>query len=206
MSIYWNDGTELYHYGILGQRWGVRRYQNPDGTLTEEGRRRYGFTGSERTKSLFKTTASQNNFSKSKSVQKDTAIKIAKYGAIAAGTLVAAYGAYKVVDLINEKQAIKIGTEAYNRISKDRRTLRNLVDDGKALREDSHNPVWKQYYRVGNQEYSWIDYSDHPELIPEHLRGSSNAVKERSEFRGQTPQEAYINAYNSKRFRNKRIS
>lgn len=29
--------NELYHYGILGQRWGVRRYQNPDDTLTEKG-------------------------------------------------------------------------------------------------------------------------------------------------------------------------
>lgn len=32
---------ELYHYGIKGQKWGIRRYQNPDGSLTEEGRRRY---------------------------------------------------------------------------------------------------------------------------------------------------------------------
>ena len=33
---------ELYHHGILGQRWGVRRYQNKDGSLTAEGRMRYG--------------------------------------------------------------------------------------------------------------------------------------------------------------------
>ena len=32
---------ELYHHGILGQKWGVRRYQNSDGTLTAEGKLRY---------------------------------------------------------------------------------------------------------------------------------------------------------------------
>lgn len=31
---------ELYHYGIKGQKWGVRRFQNADGTLTPAGRRR----------------------------------------------------------------------------------------------------------------------------------------------------------------------
>lgn len=30
--------NELYHYGVKGQKWGIRRYQNEDGTLTDEGR------------------------------------------------------------------------------------------------------------------------------------------------------------------------
>lgn len=33
---------ELYHYGIKGQKWGTRRYQNADGSYTDEGKRRYG--------------------------------------------------------------------------------------------------------------------------------------------------------------------
>ena len=38
-NYYLNE--ELYHHGIKGQKWGVRRYQNEDGTLTEAGKAKY---------------------------------------------------------------------------------------------------------------------------------------------------------------------
>lgn len=37
---YMRPDEELYHYGVKGQKWGVRRYQNKDGSLTPAGRKR----------------------------------------------------------------------------------------------------------------------------------------------------------------------
>lgn len=36
------DKIALSHYGVLGMKWSIRRYQNEDGSLTEAGKKRYG--------------------------------------------------------------------------------------------------------------------------------------------------------------------
>lgn len=57
--------NELYHHGIKGQRWGIRRFQNPDGTLTTAGKKRYGVASMTKTKNAIDSVQNKiQNFEK----------------------------------------------------------------------------------------------------------------------------------------------
>lgn len=73
----------LYHHGILGMRWGVRRFQKKDGSLTSAGKSRYGVKSSKKSKSEPET--------KRKGLSKSQKAAIAL---VAAG--LTAYGGYKL--------------------------------------------------------------------------------------------------------------
>ena len=67
--------TYLAHHGIKGQKWGVRRYQNADGSLTAEGRKRAGL-GPEKKESSVKKMVDR---AKARSAQKKAATEAEKH-------------------------------------------------------------------------------------------------------------------------------
>lgn len=53
-----NNNNELYHWGVKGMKWGVRRYQNKDGSLTDAGQKRYARDAKEKEYDKYDTTTS----------------------------------------------------------------------------------------------------------------------------------------------------
>ena len=88
---------ELYHHGIKGQKWGVRRFQNPDGTLTSAGRKRYGDGNS-------RDASSDSGKKKGLTEGQKKALKVG--AAIVGTTAVAALAAYSGSSYVKQAKSI----------------------------------------------------------------------------------------------------
>lgn len=69
----------ICHHGIKGMRWGVRRYQNSDGSLTAEGRKKYGSVEKFKSSSVYKKTQKTINKTFNKSDKKNTTTVLSEY-------------------------------------------------------------------------------------------------------------------------------
>lgn len=117
---------ELYHHGIKGQKWGVRRFQKKDGSLTPAGKKRYsdsdGVSDKPKKVSTHRVVLEKKYMDKGMTAEEaklaaNKRIKTEKYIAAAAAVTVAACAAYYAKNKYSETycdQVLKAGTSFHN--------------------------------------------------------------------------------------------
>lgn len=141
---FWAPTNALSHYGIKGQKWGVRRWQNADGTFNEAGKKRYfGNGGGENYKKIKKNNKQVSSISsktnnKISDETKEKLKKAAIIGGSVAAVGLAAYGAYKLNGLATTQ--LQMGDLAYGRQQEmmAKMALKNFVDQNAIANDYSY--------------------------------------------------------------------
>lgn len=116
--------NHLEHWGVLGMKWGVRRYQNKDGSLTSEGRARYkNLTDKKTIKQVFKEKGENITDADIKEaiLRNPNAKDVKKYQHL--------FTAQEIQSMANQRNAIASMLNAEHRISFERiQTYKNFAD------------------------------------------------------------------------------
>jgi len=149
VPVYYADYDYIAHYGIKGQQWGVRRYQNADGSLTAAGQSRYGYKGfgkygivnsgsssstsrttqsSDSGSSSVSTTSDSSNQS-SKSEQEKRKSKYVKTGVAIAALTATAVGAYAFCKSDTGQKIISAAKDWQKNKNSEKKTYKDLVND-----------------------------------------------------------------------------
>ena len=182
---YYNYPDYLSHHGIKGQKWGTRRYQNSDGSLTAEGRAHYGYGEGRKSSSGSGSSSGKKKSGDHKKLK--TALKV---GAVVAGSALAAYGGYKLSQHIKGKAMDDV-------LEKGRNRFESLVDE--MNKYDSASDLLKRTslnYKQGSKEREWLakqswDYRAQSSAAAERAgQAMASANKQAKEFKRSTLKSA----------------
>ena len=137
---------ELYHHGILGQKWGIRRYQNADGTLTSEGRERM-LARARKYESKANTTIGESYSAKLKRAKLNQKAKDARYEV-------------KKSDL--KKARLKKAEKKDSPENNAKRSVKDMSDEelkrgiARAKLENEYNQLYPKHVSAGRKFASYV--------------------------------------------------
>lgn len=129
--------VELYHYGIKGMRWGVRRYQKEDGTLTSAGKQRYSVHDKARDSRLYGKRGMQRiekRMSKGATKKSARRRELARQVGIGLAVSVAVPVAGLTLSTLADKGYFKKGAQAIKDMYNSRFNVSVLDSSGKVIR------------------------------------------------------------------------
>lgn len=175
------EHNELYHHGIKGQRWGVRRFQKKDGSLTAAGKKRYdvmdetppklkpiGPSGRVMTEDLpkYKTKgpvvydkSDATNEENSQNTRNDKIKKAVVIGMTVSSVALATYGSYKVSQIAKNNKLTMAGKEAVNKVLTNKSYASMTASEARELRNKAVGEAVKNGYKpTGNNQVDMLNF------------------------------------------------
>ena len=195
--MYYESNNYLQHYGIKGMKWGVRRYQNKDGSLTSAGKKRYDYEDSGSKENAQKRNLLQRRHDKLVEHYKgkgygDNAAEIAAKRRLKAELVVGGVATVAVA-AIATKAAIRIGQDYCDKTIKSGKVIQNIGANEKATFKDA--PFYAAINKHDKKAYGAL-YPNEKKAIQQRIGGADTIFNNKIKITKDVKRASVNNARN----------